>query len=126
MAKYLGTYQSDRGDRYPGALLSVGIGGSPSPEALDREVLPQIFFDRVIATPKGKGCASLPFSKRYARLMLSDGQWLNVPLPFMPGTTELNQFMIQAAASYSQIREIGIVGESIGDAWVNFQNGKKP
>lgn len=125
MARYLGTYQSDRGDRYHSALLLVTIDRTLTTQALDQEVLPSIFLNTFEPIVKGNGC-SIPFTKRYVRLLLNTGQWLNCTLPFMPGTTEYNQFFITAAASFNQIREIGIVGESQSDAWVNFKNAKKP
>ena len=124
MARYLGTYQSDRGDRYPGVVFLVTIDRSLSSLALDQEVLPSIFLDTFSAVSKGNGC-SIPLTKRYAQLRLNSGQLLNCTLPFMPGTTEYNQFCIAAAANFNQIREIGIIGERVSDQWVNFQNGKR-
>lgn len=125
MARYLGTYQSDRGDRYQSVLLLVTIEGNLTPSSLDQDVLPNIFLNTVTPYLKGNGC-SIPFTKRYARLLINTGQWVKCSLPFMPGTTEYNQFFISAAASFNQIREVGIVGESVSDTWVNFQNGKRP
>jgi hypothetical protein len=124
MGRYLGTYQSDRGDRYPSALLLVTIDKTLTSQSLDQEILPSILLNTVTPSLKGNGC-STPFTKRYARLLLNTGQWVKCTLPFMPGTTEYNQFFITAAASFNQVREIGIVGESVSDIWVNLQNGKR-
>ena len=125
MAEYLGDYYWDIEDKVTvftllssylvtGATLNTSRGIRENTDFdFDSQYLPAVYWNNVTRKPeKLKRFCPVPIRKRYAKLYLCATSYLHVDLPFKPGTSEYDQFFIEAAFNFD-ILSVGIEGEFI-------------
>jgi hypothetical protein len=123
MADYVGNYQNDYNRITALAKLQVYLVNGVTFDTsrgtrentnldFDNRILPSVFFAAVEPLQKGSPFCPPNLTLRYAKLYLSIEQYVKVELPFRPGTSEYNQFFIEASFN-SEIISVGIEGERI-------------
>ncbi|MGL5874013.1 MAG: hypothetical protein ACRC2R_16865 [Xenococcaceae cyanobacterium] len=130
MADYVGNYLNDYNRITALAKLQVYLVNGVTFDTsrgtrentntdFDNRYLPSIFLNAVEPYQKGNPFCPPNVTLRYAKLYLSTEQYLKVELPFLPGTTQYNQFFIDASFN-TDILTIGIEGERINPYYLSF------
>lgn len=130
MANYIGNYTNDY-NRVTGlAKLQVYLVTGTSrattrgtrentTSLFDSDYLPGVFLNAVELFVKGFPVCPLNIVPRFAKLYLTNDSYLRVELPFIPGSSEYNQFFIAVGADIN-ILTIGIEGETINPYRLKF------
>jgi hypothetical protein len=121
MANYTGTYYSDLGLVQELARLEVysRINGTRvvTTSEFDTDYLPEVYrsVTNEIINPRFRGCLFNYGRIRFAKLYFNSTDYLHVDLPFLPNTSEYNQFFI-ATGFNEKVTTVGLAGELISDS----------
>jgi hypothetical protein len=125
MAIYSGTYHGDSGVIQKAARLQVYsvIDGSRVNTSLsfDDNYLPPVFKVNTVSAGRGfRGCDYSVGQVRYARLYLNGSDYLHVDLPFIPGSSEYDQFFI-AVSFNTAVVTVGLEGERVNSEILRYK-----
>jgi hypothetical protein len=122
MANYLGDYQSDSGRFFYRIRLQVYlIDTSSGTRTLintsleeDEQYLPPSWYNKTSPLiGKALFCES-PKGMRFALIYLTDTRYLNVDIPFIPGSNDYYNFFLEIAYKLKGIgKTIGLQGEKL-------------
>jgi hypothetical protein len=116
MANYTGTYYSDLGLVQRLTKLEVynkvGNTRTVTTSAFDVDYLPEVYRSATneITNTKVGVCQFSYGRMRYAKLYFNSTDYLHVDLPFLPNTSEYNQFFI-AVSFNERVITVGLEGE---------------
>lgn len=117
MAKYSGKYQLLSGN-YQYSVFDVFLVDGRArintdfPE--DSLYLPNIWLRSVKPFSERDSFCTLTFTPRRAKLFTNNTAFLSVPLPWLEGSTDFNQFLIECGVNLA-INSIGLLPEILSD-----------
>jgi hypothetical protein len=131
MAVYIGKYVDDFGNNYVFRELKVnlilettleinrGISSNTNYQ-FDLQYLPNIFLaDFTLKTDRNQKTCPLDLTPRYVKYYLSNTEYLKVPIPYHPNTTEFNSYFSNLN---SNVISVGYIGETLKSMRLSYAN----
>lgn len=131
MAVYVGKYQDDFGNYYVFRELKInlilettleinrGISSNTNYQ-FDLQYLPSNFLiDFKLKVDSNQKTCPLDLTPRYAKYYLSNTEYLKIPIPYHPNTTEFNSYFSNLN---SNVISVGYIGETLKHTRLSYAN----